>query len=249
MLVNLDSEKFGTFMRVLSIFKDLCNDVDIREGTIRQKTNDSVSVFELDLTYLLTDISLPICNLKQKLDLFKCFTGQEVSVESDDECFKFSDQYSTLKFKNPHLDFMDNKFITEDELNRVTNISQEQLLLDTSMSKVICDRIRVITGGFSVNNIFVNFSGDNANITALNQSKDQSAVFLNDITTEQVVNCSTSLTNIPFVIDHDNDIIFRMYDIDNSKALNKFVTTISDINVTIYCRSQILKEQAEGDDE
>lgn len=243
MLVNLDSEKFGTFMRVLSIFKDLCNDVDIRDGVIRQKTNDSVSVFELDLNYLLDGISLPICNVKQKLELFKCFIGQEVIIENDEDCFKFSDQYSTLQFKNPHFDFMDNKFITEDEIGRVISVPEEQLLLNTSIGKVISDRIKVITSGFQVNNLSVNFDGETATITSLNLSKDQSAVFLKDITTEQVVILNTNLTTIPFIVDHDNDILFRMYEIDETKALNKFATTISDINVNIYCRSQITRDE------
>ena len=33
--MNLDLTKFGEFIRCISIFKDLCNDIDIRNGFIR----------------------------------------------------------------------------------------------------------------------------------------------------------------------------------------------------------------------
>ena len=71
--MNLDLTKFGELNRCLTIFKDLCNDVEIRNGFIRQKTNDGSVVFEIDLTSLLGDLNIRFSNLKEKLDLFKVF--------------------------------------------------------------------------------------------------------------------------------------------------------------------------------
>lgn len=245
----LDSSKFGDFIRVLSIFKDLCDDVTIRNGVIRQKSNDNISVFEIDLTPLVGEVSIAISNLKQKLDLFKSFMGQEVTINSNNVFFKFSDNYSNLNFKNPTLEFMYNKFISEEEINRVLSMEEESLMLNTSISKMISDRIKIITGGFNVNNLVVSFNNGSSNIMTINRAKDQSAWFMQNIISECQTVCKTDISVTPFIIDHDNDINFKIYENDNNRVLSKFSTTISDINITIYCRSQLTFEQIEeGDD-
>ena len=80
--IEFDSEDFNTFLRCLMNLKEICNDVDIRGGMIRQRTNDLTSVFEMDLTSLITDAAIPITNLKKKLDLLKTFAGQDVALET-----------------------------------------------------------------------------------------------------------------------------------------------------------------------
>ena len=123
-VVNLDSEQFDEFLRCLSLLKDICNDADIREGVVRQRTNDNSSIFEVDMRSLIQDIDLPISNLKQKLDLFKIFSEQEeVAVSIEEGSFLLSDQYSVLRFISPKLDFMDNKFMTEVELNSIITLN------------------------------------------------------------------------------------------------------------------------------
>ena len=79
--IEFDSEDFNTFLRCLINLKEICNDVDIRSGIIRQRTNDLTSVFEMDLTSIIGDVALPIAGLKKRLDLFKTFTGQNVVCE------------------------------------------------------------------------------------------------------------------------------------------------------------------------
>lgn len=246
--VVLDSSKFSDFIRVLSIFKDLCNDVSINNGIIRQKSNDNVSIFEVDLTPMIGEISLPISNLKQKLDILKSFVGQEVTIYSNDISFKFSDNFSHLNFKNPALEFMDNKFITEEEINNVLSMEEEFLMLDTSITKMISERIKIISSGFNVNSLMISFNNGTSNILAMTQSKDQTASFMKDIIAEYAGTCYTHLTVIPFIIDHDNDMNLKVYENENSRALNKFSTTISDINVTVFCRSQIVSDLVEEED-
>jgi len=241
--MNLDLTRFNEFMRCISIFKDLCNDIDIREGVIRQKTNDGSVVFEVDLTSVLGNLNIPISNLKEKLDLFKIFMGQNVTIENDTSNFKFSDMYSSLVFKNPDLDFMDNKFISSDDLSSVIKTDREDLMLSTSIISTISERVKAITQGFHVNNVQVVFNGDEASITSTTVSKDQFANFINNIKTEQETNCSTNLVSIPFIIDHDGDILFEMFKSGEDRVLNRFSTTISDININLYSRGQMVFEE------
>jgi hypothetical protein len=232
-------------MRCLAIFKDLCNDVDIREGIIRQKTNDGAVVFEIDLTSILGTLNVPISNLKEKLDLFKIFLGQNVVIENDNENFTFSDTYSSLKFKNPDLDFIDNKFVTREDLESVISTNNEDMMLSNSIISTITDRIRIVTQGFHVNNVQVSFLGEEACITSITQSKDQSANFISGIKSEQEIDCSVNLTATPFIIDHDSDILFEMFKNGEDRSLSRFSTTISDINIVMYSRAQLLFAEPE----
>jgi hypothetical protein len=245
--MNLDLTRFSELIRCLSVFKDLCNDVDIRAGFIRQKTNDGAVVFEIDLTPVIGDLNIPISNIKEKLELFKTFLGQNVVIDNDSENYTFSDTYSSIKFKNPDLDFIDNKFITRADLESVISTNNEDMMLSASLISTITDRIRIITQGFHVNNVQVAFSGSEAAITSITQSKDQFANFISGIQSEQEINCGVNLTATPFIIDHDSDILFEMFKNGEDRSLSRLSTTISDINITMYTRAQLLFEEAEDE--
>lgn len=238
--VNLDVTKYDEFLRVLFILKDICNDVDIRNGFIRQRTNDNATVFEVDLTDIISEMSLPISELKNKLDIFKCFSGQEVSITTTEDSFIISDQYSVLKIKNPILEFMDNKFISPEELTRVINTNQEDLILSTQISKKISDRMRIISSSFHINSIQTIFNGDNASISCSTQSKDNFAEFVKDIVSNKELNHSSNLVITPFIIDHDGDIAFEMYDSGNNTVINTFSTTVGSININLYTRASMV---------
>jgi hypothetical protein len=241
--VNLDYTKYDELLRVLLILKDICNDVDIREGVIRQRTNDSATVFEIDLSSILSNINLPISELKNKLDIFKCFSGEEVSITSTDDSFIIADQYSMLKIKNPILEFMDNKFITQDELSRVISPAQEDLILSTQITKKISDRMRIVASSFHVNSVQTIFEGETASISCATQSKDNFAKFINNIISNKELNHSANLVITPFIIDHDGDINFEMFDSGNNVVINSFSTTIGSITLNLYTRASMVENE------
>ncbi len=241
--VNLDVTKYDELLRVLFILKDICNDVDIRDGFIRQRTNDSATVFEVDLTDIISGMNLPISELKNKLDIFKCFSGQEVSITTTEDSFIISDQYSVLKIKNPILDFMDNKYISQEELNRVIVTNQDDLILSTQISKKISDRMRVISSSFHINSVQATINNDSASISCSTQSKDNFAEFVKDIVSNKELNHSANLVITPFIIDHDGDINFEMYDSGNNVVINSFSTTVGSINVNLYTRASMVENE------
>jgi len=242
--VSLDAEKYDELLRCLGILKDICNDADIRNGVLRQRTNDSATVFEIMLDPILDDLSIPLINLKQKLDLLKIFAEQEVDIiVEDDGNFSFSDQYSTLQFDGPELDFMDNKFLSEEELDSIFVLNEEDLILSAELSTTISDRMRVIAQGFSVNTTRVLFEGETASLTMQTQSKEQTAKILSDIVAERVMNCSSSLVNTPFIVDHDGDIVFKMFNFQEGVCSNKCSTTIGDVDINIYSRSSLVEDE------
>jgi hypothetical protein len=241
--VSLDATRYDEFLRCLFILKDICNDVDIRNGFIRQRTNDIATIFEIDLTSIISNMNLPISELKNKLDILKCFSGGEVSIQTDDESYIISDQYSLIKIKNPILEFMDNKFITQEELSRVISPNQDDLILSTQISKMISDRMRIISSSFHINSIQTVFNGELASISCSTQSKDNYAKFVNDIVSNKELNHTSNLVITPFVIDHDGDITFEMFDSGNNVVINTFATTVGSINLNLYTRASMVENE------
>ena len=59
----------------------------------------------------------------------------------------------------------------------------------------------------------------------------------------QEIVCSTNLVSTPFIIDHDGDILFEMFKNSGDRVLTRLSTTISDININLYSRGQLIFEE------
>lgn len=247
---EMTSEDYNDFLRCLGNLKEICTDVDIRGGIIRQRSNDLTCAFEMDLTSLIGDAQIPITDLKKKLDLFKTFSGQPVTIEvdneSDDRKYIVSDEVSSIKITFPSLEFMDNKFMEEQELENIFTIEEDDLIIDDYFAHMVTDRIRIISENFNTAAVQVRFTGEVASINAATQSKDQFATFKKDINTNMVIeNSISNLSTIPFSIEHDTDIEFKMYKEPgkNNVALNKISTELGSVKINIYSRSQIIERE------
>jgi len=250
--LTLSSEQFEDFIKFITNFRDpIFNDIDIRNGIIRQRSNDKSCILEVNFSSMFPGINFALTDLKKKLDLLKLFSNQNditlnvVDAEGGENgYFSFSDAYSSFKFVAPTLSFVDNPYIPIEELNNIFTTSDEDLLLRTNFSTTISNRVRIVTQSFNIAAIKVALDGETACVNAETQSKDQFAKFVDGIPTNIVLEKSfVNLPTIPFGFDHDTDIEFYMYKEPNDNiALNKFSTTLGALEITIYCRSRLLKE-------
>jgi len=247
---NLTVEGFNEFIRCLTNLKEVCNDADIRGGILRQRTNNHTSVFEVDLRAVFDESDIALTNLKQKLELLKTFQGQEVEITIDQPedgslgYYNFKDDYSSITFVSPTMDFMDNTFMTEEELESIFPSSEDSMILEKELSQILTDRIRIVSVQFSIETVRVEFHGETASISAATPSRDQSAKFAEGIMLdEEIDNASTNISNVAFSMDHETDIIYTMFkDPNQMVALNKFSTNIGDIDINVFSRSQIISD-------
>lgn len=246
--VELDIPKYTTLLRILNLFKDISTDVVIQDGIIRQKTNDKFSIFEIDLRPLLGDITLPINFIKNKFDIFKSFSTNSMVIKTTDSSYIFTDTYSKIEFKYPHPDMLTNGYIKEEELVDKENESNDNIILSTSINKVISSRMKVTSQSFETNAVKVTFNGGDANISAVKASKDNSAVFIQGIVMEKIFKGESNFTVAPFICDHDDDLIFKIYENGRNRVLAVFSSVIDDINVKVYTRAATIKIQ-EDDEE
>jgi hypothetical protein len=248
-VLSINAAKYNDFLRCLTNLKEVCMDVDIRGGYLRQRSNDKTSVFEIDLTPILQDNDMAMTEIKKKLEVLKQYIGQnevKIEIESGDEGYVlFSDTFTSFKASSPSLSYMDNKFMSQDELESIFSMNDEDLILEYDFSSIITDRIRITTQNFSIGTIQVNFRGEEANIKAITQSKDQSCVFVPSIMTNMIINNSSALiSTVPFGIEHDSAVTFKMYkDPNQDVAWSNFSTTLGDVNMTIYTRSSIVADE------
>jgi len=238
--INLSVEDFESFHRSLSIMREYCEGCDIKSGIVRQRAKDASAIFEMDLTSIITDIDLPIDLLKEQLDLLKSFLTYEVAIETSNEDFIFSDNYSKLKVRSPDPEYINTRFMTSEDLHNIFSIEEDGLLLSYRLPKVVTDRMKEVTKVFNVSSMRVDFEGETVKISAKNDGNTRHQDFIGGITTEKILEGYSELFITPFVIDHDGDMLFQMYqEGDSNVIINKFSTSIADIDVVVYSRSTL----------
>ena len=250
--ITLDVEKYDSFLKCLSNIKEVCTDLDLREGIIRQRSSDNTVMFEMDLTSIIGESSLPLSDLKNKFDLLKIFSGHEVEINIEEEFFTFSDEYSAIKIMSQRgqaLDFMENKFVSEDELNNIFEISEDELILEHNLDSILTERIKIVAQSFNTTSVQVMFDGEIASIKSSTQSKDQFATFASNIITNEVIdNKFYNVATIPFMIEHDDKINFNVYKDSDRTVASIFKTNLGEIDIKMYSRSEVISTDEDDDD-
>ena len=134
--------------------------------------------------------------------------------------------------------------MTTEELESIFTMNEEDLILDYTIQTMITERVRVITQTFNTLAIQVNFDGEQASISAATQAKDQFANFVRDIITNvSLEKCSANLSTVPFSLDYDTNVKFKMYkDEGQDITLNSFESTLGSLDIKIFTRSALVKE-------
>ena len=83
--VTLTKKQWQSFLKALQGLARQCNDVDINQGIIRQRSNDYAAIFEVDLRPVVGELTWTISNLNEKLKTLKAFTGGVTLEPGPDE--------------------------------------------------------------------------------------------------------------------------------------------------------------------
>lgn len=251
--VVLSSDLYEEFFSCIANLRDLCTDVIIKRSIIRQRTDDKNSIFEMDLNDLFNEqINIPISYFKQKFDLFKVFLGQEVTFKIhedenvEDSWFEISDSYSRIKFDFPSEDYLQNDFVTTEELAAIVTCTEDDIILDTQIDKTITERVKTITTNFQSHFIKMVFTGDTMSLGAIDPSRTNRVYFLENLPVdmefeeEQYI---SNMTRIPFLINHDTAFTFQLFKKPDEMILqNKISTSIGAVPISIFCQSQLMSE-------
>ena len=86
-----------------------------------------------------------------------------------------SDTFSKLSFLNPKEEYMDNKYIPEEELSNIFELFEEDVLMQVEIASTISERLSIISKSFNVNSVKVSFDSEKGAISTTSQAKDQFA--------------------------------------------------------------------------
>ena len=136
--------------------------------------------------------------------------------------------------------------MTQQELDNIFNLDEEDLILSDELNKVVTERMRIVTDNFNTQAIQIKFNRDRAVICATTQSKDQFAKFKDGVPMNMDFegNFNSNLSTIPFGIEHDTDLDFKMYrdPQHDNVSLNKIQTELGSVSINIYSRSAIVED-------
>lgn len=238
---ELTSDKFNKFIKCLSLLKDHCDDVDINNGFIRQRTNSFSCILELDLNPIIGDLTIPLTSIKNMINLFKTFNKCDVKINVNNRSFSFEDNFSRITFKRPNSNFINNKFITPEEYGNIIQFNPEDLILTCNVDNIITNRIKKISQIFDMNSVKIIFENNMASITSMTQSKDQEAELIRnlEINGDLVRDGNVNITTVPFIIDHDDFIKMNIYN-DDDKCVCFFEMKYNDININVSTSSPLL---------
>jgi hypothetical protein len=241
--ITLEAKDFLNFQKCLSAVKDIFNDVDIKGGVLRQRSNDKSTIVEMDLTPLISHSDIPLSDVKNKLASLKGLSKQKVQITMTDDEVYFSGKPSTIKFKNPRRDFLDNKFMSSEEFSNLFTLREEDLVLEHVVTKDISNFMKVTADQLKIVNFQIHFDGNAASITASTSSKDQYSEIEYGIPTKKPLKGYSNVVTTPFLLDRDGGMLFKMYNVQETVCINKSISSIGKVAVDVYTRSQIMEEE------
>ncbi len=252
---TLNRQDFIKFLRIIKLLENSCNDCDIKNGRIRQKTNDGMAIIDMDLTPLLgNDCDLSLAQLKQKIQLLCIFETEDQDVEEGNESssqdnvkiiigdkdYIVMDDISEMTYRIPIKKYLNNTYINDSKVIKSLETSENDMLMVYTVPGFLCRRIKNICEGFNNDTLTCTMEDDTATFTISTVNKENKANIVKNIELNMVdvKKCTFNVQAFPFILDSGSEVEIEVYKISNKKqVLIKFYQRYFGINIVIYSRS------------
>jgi len=252
MELTISREDFNNFLRVTKVVENACSDLDIKHSSVIQKSNTGHCVIQMDLTQIFgNDCNMPIQKIKETAGILKIFENNDSSNDEDEsednvfinieeKVFKISDIMSELTFTKPAEKFMDNIYIDNPETLSALDGSDDELLLDYTISSNLAKRIKSVCDGFRNDIITCYVDGEYANLNISTTSKDNYSDIVKQIPLNQISDQKYSFNIQAYAFSGEGgDINIKVYKKGNV-LLWKFKQNIFKVPVNISGRSKAI---------
>jgi hypothetical protein len=234
-----------TFIDIIKLdFLDFC----IVNGVFRSRNNSHVCVVEANFDYL-KGMNFIIANIKAFVKMLSALDKKaEITVAVDYKNISFNDGYQTVTFKNSPPDFCDNKFVTDNEINKILhdNIDKNKPLIKETLPKSIVHTIYKVSRVNNTETITFKHSENNLNEgnflispTGLNNASDREyTIKLKEkLLTQMDKDHYFSISNFPFTFNKSDMILNYKFFVDQNILAIVHDTKVDDLPITIYSRS------------
>ena len=251
-IITLTREKFNNFLRILRMIENACNDVEIVDNRILQKTNDKYCIIDVDLSSVFNQpCSFAISKIKNKNQLFKILESNDdnasnndedlITIKIDDKFCIFEDNISELKFTKPITKYLDNTFISDDSVLKLIDVKDENLLFEQIINSNLVKRIRNILEGFNMDHITCKVNNDkiNFNVSTLDKQNSSDVIKNMALNRDEGSKYKFAIQAFAFTIE-GNEVNITMYKTSSGKIVTYFFDQeIFEIPVKIIGRAQL----------
>jgi hypothetical protein len=176
--VVLSKEQFREFYDFLNIIKSEFDDFCIKNGDFRSRNNQKSIIVETgfsyfaNINYCISDINA-LVNILSKLD-----KNAKITVTIKENQIFFSDDYQNFKIGKGDPNFIDNEFVSDEEMEKVfyKDIDKRKQLIDETLPQSIVSNIYKMADGLNTFKIDVKHEKGNllkGYIYVANQSSRQ----------------------------------------------------------------------------
>ena len=237
--VTLNKKQWISFCKVLTGLARACNDVDINDGMIRQRSNDRSAIVEIDLRPVVGGLTFTIANVKEKLKTLKMFKRRLTITLGEKEAV-LSDGISDCTIVASDINYLDNKFMSQQEMESLlqAGCQEKSLVVRNIIKKIVLKRIRTALSRLHPNTLKVVFAGHSGRLRVDNSSGSNGPTEIMDamkhIILFQPIIGYAALTTLPFqALDSDEDLLWELYR-EDKRLLCKHSGRIGQIKATMY---------------
>ena len=248
--ITLRREDFAKLLGSLKLIADAeCSDCEIVDGKVRQSTNNRRSIIELNLESLIGKENLPLLHVAKKVDLLRTFDlDDSIEIDNDnvilsieDQKYRFMDVLSSMTFRNPVKDFLDNKYIPEEKFGDMLSVAEADIIMSIEIGSYMSKRIKNISRGFSNDMVECIVKNNKADVYISTVDGSSNSIVVKDIGLRTEMNDFTfKLIVLPFTLDIDSDVSIDIYKKGTDTLMCKSVQSYFGIPVTIYTQSKII---------
>jgi len=250
--MQVDKGRFETFLNYLDAISHLNQDLDMKNNVIAQAANGKVAIVESNLNDLFPEpLSMRFVMLKQKLPLLGLFTKSPefVNIDIDNNVVKFSDEFSEISITQALPEYVNNLYISPEDLKGKLSLDLElDRILSTELSKIILERISVISTNFDVMVIGFLIKDNKINISLSSNDKVNKSLVLKDLpcikpVTNQGEEIQINFSVYPFQTKFDNDVSLDLCYKGEGRgnSIIKMKTVLKGIETTFYVKGTVIK--------
>jgi len=250
----LSKEQFREFYTYLNIIKPYFIDFCVVNGQFRSRTRSNVALFEVYFEYL-KGMEFIIANIQSSVKMLSILSKKtKITVKTDDQNIYFCDSYQSLKMNRCPVEYCDNPFVTESELNDIVykHIDNNKILVQYLLPKAIVSNIKKISDELGTETIKFRPIDGNPNkgcLAVSSQPSDTAREYIFEIKKNQLTAMDKDhyfcFPNIPYVFNKsDMALDFRLA-LDQKILLIIHRTTIDNLSIVIYCRTAYQKDDGE----
>ena len=245
----LSKEQFKELYTFLNIIKPHFEDLCIVNGKFRARSNDNTCIVETKFSYF-KGVDFYIANIKMLVKmLYTLDKKAAITIAIDDTNVTFTDGCQSVQVMNANPEFIDNKFMTDEEMKKLLddNVDVEKLFIKETLPKSVVCNIHKISKDFNTEVIKVQHTQEDLNkgyfyISNRSRNLEYTIKLKEAFITPMKKGHSFNMTSLPFIFNKADMTLNYYLNTDGYIVATLYNTTVDGLLVYVFARAAIHEE-------